>query len=54
MWTPRCLTGKIAEWTEYSLAFEATPDPAGKACVVLQIRGSGAVVFDDMKLKPVQ
>lgn len=52
---PNCLpwTAGTEQWTEYSLEFDAIPDPAGRAYVV-QVRGTGAVLFDDLKLEPVR
>ncbi len=42
------------EWQELKLRFETKPDPQGGAYVVLQIRGKGVVLFDDITVRQIQ
>ena len=42
------------EWQELTVDFSATPDPQGRAYVVLQIRGKGTVLFDDIAVRRVE
>lgn len=44
-------TAPPAEWTEFSVEFEATPDPAGNLYVVIQAEGPGRIWFDDLALR---
>ena len=47
-------TSGTGEWQQLELTFTATPDPRGAAYVVLQVRGSGKVLFDDLRLELVE
>ncbi len=39
------------EWQQLTVDFEPIPDPQGKAYLVLQVRGNGRVVFDDVAIR---
>lgn len=51
----KCLdwTRGTGDWQQLSYTFKADPDPAGRAYGVAQIKGSGTVLFDDLKLEEV-
>ena len=39
------------DWQQAVVDFKATPDPQGGAYVVVQMRGKGKVLFDDVAIE---
>ncbi|MGE5531091.1 MAG: hypothetical protein ACM3VW_03100, partial [Bacteroidota bacterium] len=52
----QCLpwTKGTGQWQQVSLPIKGEPDPQGGAYTVAQMKGTGTVLFDDLKLEEVK
>jgi hypothetical protein len=55
-WHATCLpwTKGTGEWQLYSFPVKGEPDPQGGAYSVAQMKGSGTVLFDELKLEEIK